>query len=275
MGEYSVSDKPPVSLSYKDSIATVTIEREAQLNALSGEVLSSLSAAFIELNAGCLGASAYEKARVVLLRGAGEKAFVAGADIKQMKAASKVELAEFTALGQRVMREIEALPLPVIAVVHGFALGGGMELALAADLIIASEKAQFGQPEVKLGLIPGFGGSQRLAARVGVGNAKRLVFTGENISAAEAYRIGVADYLASPETLEEVTAQVCSQLTARSPLALAAAKRAIERFVAPSKIQGLAYEAEQFVWSFGSKDAAEGLDAFVNKRKPDFRGKYE
>ena len=264
-----------VSLTYKDRIATVTIERETQLNALSGEVLSALSAAFTELNAQCLGAAAYDKVRVVLLRGAGEKAFVAGADIKQMKASSAIELREFTALGQRVMREVEALPLPVIAVVQGFALGGGMELALAADLIIAGEKAQFGQPEVKLGLLPGFGGTQRLTARVGIGHAKRLIFTGENISAAEAYRIGLVDYLAAPGKLDEITGQVCAQLIARSPLALAASKRAIERFVAPLKIQGLSYEEQQFLWSFGSKDAAEGLDAFVNKRKADFRGKYE
>ncbi len=270
-----VNPNAPVSLRYQDGTATVTIEREAQLNSLSAEVLSALSSAFGELHQSCLGPDAYGRARVVHLRGAGPKAFVAGADIKQMKSSSAGELAEFAALGQRVMREIESLPLPVIAVVQGFSLGGGMELALAADLIVASEVAQFGQPEVKLGLIPGFGGTQRLTARVGIGAAKRLILTGENISASEAYRIGLADYLCPPDKLEDTVAEISKQLAARSPLALAAAKRAIERFSAPVKAQGLAYELEQFLWSFGSKDAAEGLDAFVNKRRADFHGKYE
>ncbi len=267
-----MSTDDAVSISYKDLVATIEIRREAQLNALSSEVLGGLSAAIAELEKQCRGPQAYERVRVVLLRGAGEKAFVAGADIKQMKSASPAELREFTALGQRVMRELESLPLPVIAVVHGFALGGGLELALAADIIVASTKAKLGQPEVKLGLIPGFGGTQRLIARTGIGRAKKLIYTGDDVTAEEAYALGIVDILSAPEELEAAVSKLTYAITARSPLAVAAAKRAIEEHTAPAKIPGLRREAEEFLALFQTKDAAEGLDAFVSKRKPNFTG---
>lgn len=264
-----------VDLRIGGGIATIEIRREKNLNALNAEVLSGLSAACDELRRRTSGAGAYDDCRLAVVRGAGEKAFVAGADIKEMRACSPEQLLAFTQLGQRVMRELEALPLPVIAVIPGFAIGGGLELALACDLILAGERARLGQAEVKLGLIPGFGGTQRLVDRVGIGRAKRLIFTGTEIPADEAFRIGLVDYLVANEQLESKLDEVCKTLLARSPLALAAAKRCIERHVQPLKLPGLETELREFVSSFASADAAEGLDAFVSKRQPVFRGKYE
>lgn len=270
-----MSESELVSLTLKDRLATIEISREKNLNALNQEVLSGLSSALGKIFQFCQGPRAYDECRLVLLRGSGPKAFVAGADIKEMAALEPHGVQSFTVLGQRVMREIESLPLPVIAVLQGFTFGGGLELALAADLIIASEKAVLGQPEVKLGLIPGFGGTQRLIRRVGIGQAKKIILTGDEISAAEGSRIGLVDYLAPAETLETQVESVCQSLLARSPLALAAAKRAIEKHVEGNTIAGLAFEQEEFIRSFGSQDAKEGLDAFLNKRTPTFSGHYE
>lgn len=270
-----MSESTAVKLSFEKQIATITISREPQLNALNQDVLQGLANACEQLAPLCRGAKAYESCRVLLIRGAGEKAFVAGADIKLMQSATPAELKTFTLLGQRVMRELEALPLPVIAVVPGFAIGGGMELALACDLIMASVRASFGQAEVKLGLIPGFGGTQRLVDRVGVGSSKRMIFTGDSVTAEEAYRMGLVDYLVPHESLEARVTELCESLLARSPIALAAAKRAIEQHVAPLKLPGLQAEAEEFLSSAGSADAKEGMLAFLEKRKPLFRGKYE
>lgn len=263
----------PVTLEIADRIATITVQREASRNALSAEVLAALSEAVRSLQPLTEGSSAYSECRAVVLRGAGEKAFVAGADIREMQQASRAELAGFIALGQRVMREIESLPLPVVAAVHGFAIGGGLELALAADLIVASTAAKLGQAEVNLGLIPGFGGTQRLAARVGSGAAKRLVLTGETISADEAFRIGVVDYLAPPERFQEEVARVLKTLTEKSPLAIAAGKRAVEHFFAQQKLAGLTAEVEEFLRLFESGDAREGLSAFLEKRTAQFPGR--
>ena len=156
---------------------------------------------------------------------------------------------------------------------HGFAIGGGLELALAADLIVASTAAKIGQAEVNLGLIPGFGGTQRLAARIGSGGAKRLVLTGETISAEEGFRLGIIDYLAATEHFESELARVLKTLTEKSPLAVAAGKRAIERFFAQEKLAGLTGEVEEFLQLFESADAKEGISAFVDKRTAQFPGR--
>ncbi len=267
----SISDC--ISLTFSDGIARVEINRPKSLNALDLDILMSLRSAFIELGQLCRGDSAYQKCRSVIVSGAGEKAFVAGADIKLMMKASKSELQSFVALGQSVMREIENTPLPVIAMVDGFAIGGGLELALACDLIVASENAKLGLAEINLGLIPGFGGTQRLTGRCGVGVAKRIVFTGETVSAAEAYRLGIIDWLVAPEEIEETTLQLARSLGEKGPLALAAAKQTIDGFFGLQLIDGLSNEVSQFQKVFDTADAKEGLTAFVEKRKAEFKGR--
>jgi enoyl-CoA hydratase len=264
-----------VSLSYDQGVATVEIQREAQLNALNFDVLNGLHSALVTLSDECRGAGAYERCRAVVLRGAGERAFVAGADIKLMQTADEEQLTAFIHLGQQVMHEIEQLPLPVVALVQGFAIGGGLELALACDFIVAGEKARFGQAEVKLGLIPGFGGTQRLIARTGLATAKRLVLTGEDVSAEEAFRLGLVDYLFPQAELEKGVVDLCATLCARSPLALAAAKRAMEQFYSNNKNTGLNTEVREFLKLALTPDAREGMQAFVEKRKAIFSGKYE
>jgi len=246
-------------------VAFLTIQREQALNALNVEVLQALTDAFTELQA-------EPDIRAVALRGAGEKGFVAGADIRVMSEASSEELRRFVQLGQNLMRQIEAFPLPVVALVHGFALGGGFELALACDLIVASAKARFGQPEIHLGLIPGFGGTQRLIQRAGLAVAKRLIYTGETLTAEQAFQQGLVDYLVPPEEFEQRGEEILFTLAARSPVALAAAKRALEAGVF-AKSAGLRREEEEFVALFDTEDAHEGMSAFLEKRPPKFIGR--
>jgi len=171
------------------------------------------------------------------------------------------------------MRQIELLPLPVIAVVDGFALGGGMELALSCDLIVATERAKFGQPEVNLGIIPGFGGTQRLSRRAGIGAAKRLVFTGEIISGEESSRLGITDYYVQSGELNARLEKLCNTLSEKGPLAIAASKRAIEMGENAPKVMALQEEKEEFLRIFQTVDAAEGLIAFLEKRKGQFQGR--
>lgn len=262
-----------VELTYQDQVARIRIRREKSLNALNLGVLNGILSACEEIKAECSGRTAFERCRSVLIQGEGERAFVAGADIKHMAEATSSERHTFAELGQSVMRAIEALPLPVIAQVQGYALGGGLELALACDLIFASTSAVFGQPEVNLGLIPGFGGTQRLALRCGLGPARRLILSGENMSAEEAYRIGLVDYLSSPEDLEADISALCSTLHKRGPLALASAKRAIEALHGESLAHGLDNEVAEFMNLFEHDDTKEGLTAFLEKRSPQFKGK--
>lgn len=253
----------------KDKVQTITINRAEVLNALSVEVLTELKSALETL---ATKKDLYQEVRLVVVRGAGGKAFVAGADIKHMQGASDKERKAFAELGQSAMLAIESLPLPVIAVVDGFALGGGLELALACDLIFATEKAKFGQPEVNLGLIPGFGGTQRLIYRCGLATTKRLVFTGEHLSAEEGFRLGLVDYLAKEGELEERLAEVVKSISQKAPLALASAKRAIEFAIKDLKKAGLQNEVREFLNLFASADTAEGLAAFAEKRKAKFVG---
>ncbi len=248
-------------------IVTLTLSREKALNALNGELLERLSFRIREA-----ASESAAKARVILLRGEGEKAFVAGADIKVMFSGDAAQVKTFLRLGQRVMHEIASCPIPVISVIHGVAFGGGLELALASDLIIATDSARFGQPEVKLGLIPGFGGTQRLNLRIGLGATKRLILTGDDIDAAEAHRLGIVDYITTNDGLESVVKKVSSSIASRAPLAVRAAKRAINYLHADAEHAGLNFEIEQFMDVFKSNDTREGLAAFVEKRAASFAG---
>lgn len=268
-----VSENHSVTLEYRNGVGEILIRREASLNALDADVLQRILDHLYTLSQNSRGPEAYQRCRVVIIRGEGEKAFAAGADIKLMAQASRRELFNFISLGQHVMREIELLPLPVIAVLNGFAIGGGLELALACDFIVATDRAKLGQAEVNLGLIPGFGGTQRLIHRVGIGAAKRLTFTGEIISAEDAFRMGLCDWFVKSTELEGTLSQICSTLATRGPLAISAAKRSIERTVEQAKLSGLSKEIEEFISLFETKDTHEGLQAFIEKRKANFLGR--
>lgn len=258
---------PPVLISHQGHTTTITINRAEALNALDRDTLQALLDATNTVRERGL-----EATRVVVFRGAGTKAFVAGADIKLMQRAPLPELSDFISLGQTVMRRIEELPQVTLALIDGFAFGGGLELALACDLIVASPKAKLGQPETKLGLIPGFGGTQRLGLRVGLGNLRKLVFLGEPVGGEEGFRIGLVDYLAPSEELEGKLAQLIESIEQRGPLALAAAKRCIDITHRTGLDDGLQQEVDEFLRLFGRNDTEEGLIAFIEKRTPKFTG---
>lgn len=248
--------------------ATITICRAETLNALDKDVLSELCIAIKEVEAA---RESNPLLSIIVLRGDGEKAFVAGADIKFMQDAKAQELEDFSQLARNAFTLIEQSPLVVIAAVDGFALGGGMELALACDFIVASARAKFGQPEVNLGLIPGFGGTQRLGQRVGIGRAKRLVFTGETISGKKAAELGLVDFY--DDDIEDALQLVLKPLASKSTVSLSAAKRAIDGYYHDTRVKGLDLESREFLQLFESEDAKEGISAFVEKRSPVFKGK--
>jgi enoyl-CoA hydratase len=212
-------------------------------------------------------------ARVVALTGAGGKAFAAGADIKYMSGLGVDQAKEWGALGHEVGRLLETMPKPTIAAVNGFALGGGCELALACDLRYAAKTAKLGQPEINLGIIPGWGGTQRLAGTTTLGYAKELIFTGRIVDAAEAERHGLVNDVFEPDELLPKTMEVASLLASKSPVALAAAKAACNRALQGGHDSNLDEEAKSFGELFASEDAKEGMTAFVEKREPVFRGR--
>jgi enoyl-CoA hydratase len=214
-----------------------------------------------------------ESTRVVVLTGAGEKAFAAGADIKYMSGLGVAEAKEWGALGHDVTRLLETMPKPTIAAVNGFALGGGCELALACDIRYAASSAKLGQPEINLGIIPGWGGTQRLARVAGAGFAKELILTGRTVDADEALRRGLVEAVFEPDELMATTLERGRQIASKSPLALAAAKEAVNRAFQGEHADNLEHEAERFGDLFGSEDAKEGLAAFVERREPTFRGR--
>jgi enoyl-CoA hydratase len=214
-----------------------------------------------------------ESTRVVVLTGAGEKAFAAGADIKYMSGLGVAEAKEWGALGHEATRLLETTPKPTIAAVNGFALGGGCELALACDIRYAASSAKLGQPEINLGIIPGWGGTQRLARVAGVGFAKELILTGRTVDADEALRRGLVEAVFEPDELMAMTLERARQIASKSPLALAAAKEAVNRAFQGEHADNLEHEAESFGDLFGSEDAKEGLAAFVERREPTFRGR--
>ena len=246
-------------------LAIVTIRREASLNALSSRVMADLTnaAADLELN---------DEVRVVAVTGAG-KAFVAGADITEMQSLGPAQAQTFSELGGNLGHAIEHSARPWIAAVNGFALGGGCELALACDFIIAADHARFGQPEVKLGVIPGFGGTQRLARRVGVAKAKELCFTGDMIPAAEALRIGLVDQVVPAAELMTKVRELATRIAGNGPLAVAEAKRLIHLGQSMPLDAALALEQRSFGLLFATADQKEGMTAFVGKRPATFTGK--
>jgi enoyl-CoA hydratase len=245
---------------------TVTINRPQSLNALNYEVLEALDEALLEV-------SVERDVRVMVLRGAGSKAFVAGADIAAMHDMSVDQIQAYATLGQRVVKGIENLNVPVVAVVDGYALGGGLELALACDLIVARADAKVGQPEVNLGVIPGFGGSQRLIQRCGLGFARRLVLTGEVINAELAFQRGVVDVVFALDGFEESLGVFLDTIKSKAPLALSAAKRAMNAYSGKLLADGLQREVDGFVGLFHSEDKREGMGAFLEKRPAVFKGR--
>lgn len=248
-----------------DGIATVVIHRPQALNALNAATVEELDRLFAEL-------AANSAAKVIIITGSGEKSFVAGADIREMKDKNAVEARQWSQLAQEVFQKIEELPKPVIAAVNGYALGGGCELAMACDIRIASEKARFGQPEVSLGIPPGFGGTQRLPRLVGKGRAKELLFTGEIIDAAEAYRIGLVNQVAVPEELMDKARAMAYKLMTRAPFAVQVCKAAVNKGMDMDLNSATAYEAEVFGLCFATRDQKEGMAAFIEKRKANFTG---
>jgi enoyl-CoA hydratase len=248
------------------AVATVTIDRPKALNALNQATLRELAAAVAELDADAA-------VRAVVLTGGGEKAFVAGADISEM-ADMKVDAARTFALGGgQVGEAIARSRLPWIAAVNGFALGGGCELALACDFVYAGKNAKFGQPEVNLGVIPGFGGTQRLTRRVGVAKAKELIFSGDIIGADEALRIGLADALFEPAELLGKARAMAEKIASKGPLAIAQAKRVIDLGQSMELGAACTLEAHTFASLFDSADQKEGMKAFLEKRAAVFTGK--
>ena len=211
------------------------------------------------------------EAGVVVLTGSGEKAFVAGADIKYMSGLSVEEATAWGELGHRCTQLLETMPKPTIAVIQGFALGGGCELALACDLRYAGSKAKLGQPEINLGIIPGWGGTQRLVRACGLGVAKELILTGRLVDAEEALRIGLVNAVHDP--VLEKAREVAELLASKSPIALAAAKRTLNHALQGDHVENLHREADEFGGLFGSEDAKEGMTAFVEKREPAFKGR--
>lgn len=249
----------------KDGICTVKINNPDNLNALNNDVLSDLENVFDEIKND-------DDICVVVLTGEG-RAFVAGADISYMKDLNAKEAKKFAEHGARVFRKIETLDIPVIAAVNGFALGGGCELCMSCDLRIASSKAKFGQPEVGLGITPGFSGTQRLPRLVGLGVAKELIYTATAIKADEAYRIGLVNKVVEPEQLIEEAYAMAEKIIANSSTAVKYSKEAINKGIETDIDTGIAFEANIFGLCFASEDQKEGMAAFTEKRHPKFTGK--
>jgi len=256
-----------VRLSVDGAIATITMSRPEALNALNGKVLRELKAALAQVRA-------QRAVRVVIFTGEGN-AFISGADIKEMQvlAAKPAAIRAFTEFGHGVLRDLESLPQPVIAAINGFALGGGLELALACDIRLASSEARFGFPEVGLGIMPGLGGTQRAARLSGRGVASELIFSGDLIGAEEAARVGLVNRVVAPEKLMESARQMAERIAWRAPVAVAKAKAAIVAAQRLSLDKGLAFELDRMSEVMATPDRAEGMQAFVEKRRPVFSGK--
>jgi len=254
-----------IKLTNEGNVATLTIARPDRLNALSPELMAELSDAVAEV------ARRAKELRCLVITGEG-KAFVAGADIAAMQSMTPGEASDFASRGHQLGSALEALPLPVIAAINGFALGGGCELALACDFAYASEKAKLGQPEVKLGVIPGFGGTQRLLRRVGVALARELVYSGMMIDAQEALRIGLVNRVFAHDELLPKTYEIARTIAEMGPLAVAAAKRVIREGEMMPLPQANALEVDAFAGCFTSADQKEGMAAFLAKRPAVFAG---
>lgn len=247
------------------SIGVLKIARPEALNALNKQVLQDLKTLLTELG--------HKKdIRALVVTGEGEKAFVAGADIKEMEHLSTAQAREMAVSGQALLQKLEDLPVPVICVMNGFALGGGLELALACDFIIASNKAKWGLPEVTLGLIPGYGGTQRLTRNLGRALARRVAMSGEIFSAQQGYEWGLFTQVVEPEQLMPTAMKLAETLASRAPLSVAWVKEAINHGGDRTQGEGMKLEAELFGRTFETKDHNEGIRAFIEKRPPVFEG---
>ncbi|NLO20636.1 MAG: short-chain-enoyl-CoA hydratase [Syntrophomonadaceae bacterium] len=253
-------------LETEDRIATLYINRPKALNALNQDTLLELKEA--------IGAIAQDDSiDVLIITGAGDKAFVAGADIAYMQNLSAMEARSFAALGQQVFMMIETMEKPVIAAVNGFALGGGCELAMCCDFRVASSNAKFGQPEVGLGIIPGFGGTQRLTRLIGAGMAKQLLYTADVIGADEACRVGLVNSVQAPEELMGVVKATAKRILAKGQVAVRLCKAAANEGLQTDINRGMTIEADAFGLCFATADQREGMSAFIEKRKSNFTGR--
>ena len=249
-----------VLIAKEGHVATITINRPKALNALSTAVLTDLNAALDEV-------AADQDVYALIITGAGEKSFVAGADIAEMKDKSVEEAAEYGKIGNAVFRKIETFRCPVIAAVNGFALGGGCELAMSCDIRVASENAVFGQPEVGLGITPGFGGTQRLARLVGAGIAKEMIYTARNIKADRAAQIGLVNKVVAAEELSATVMKMAQGIAKNAPIAVAYAKKAINNGLQTDIDSGIAIEVEEFSNCFATEDQTYGMTCFMEKVK--------
>ena len=251
--------------SVEGAIATITINRESQMNALTIETIQEVGLAHDV-------ALADDAVKGILITGSGNKAFIAGADIKEFSDFSVDEANDMSAAGHGVFNKLEHSPKPVLAAINGFALGGGLELAMACHMRIASENARFGQPEVNLGLIPGYGGTQRLIRLAGHGKALELLMTGNMIDAAEAHRIGLVNSVASQEELMPVCQKLLNKIASKSSLTIAQLVMLGNAYQNADE-NGFQLEIDEFANCFGTDDFKEGVDAFINKRKAEFKGR--
>lgn len=256
----------PLQIADRGAIRTITINRPDKLNALNAATLDALHAAFAE-------AAADQGVRTVVLTGTGPKAFVAGADIAEMTRLTPVQGRDFSLRGQRMMRAVETMPKPVIAMINGFALGGGLELAMCCHLRIAADTAKVGQPEINLGLIPGFGGSQRLLRLAGRAATLELCLLGAPIDAARAQQLGIVNRVVPAADLETETMKLAEQLANAAPLALRGILDCVNVGGECAIDEGLAYESAQFGLMFATDDMREGTAAFLERRKPAFAGR--
>ena len=249
-----------------NNIAVITFNRPKALNALNKALLSELTTALDEIRKN-------QDIRVLILTGAGEKAFVAGADITELaQSLDAIQAKHFAEIGHQVMNRLQELPIPVIAAVNGFALGGGSEIALACDFIYASENAKFGLPEITLGLIPGFGGTQRLPRQIGKNMAKELIFTGKMINAQTAHAIGMVNQVLPSETLMEEVLKTARAIATKGKVSIRAAKQAVNNGMDVDLATGCKLEIDAFSICMAGEDAREGTSAFLEKRQPEFKG---
>ena len=249
----------------ENNIATITFNRPKVLNAINYEVIQEFSD-IIE--------SVFDdvEIRAVILTGNG-KAFIAGADVAALRSFNAAQGREFTIYGQRVLHRLEEMKKPIIAAINGYAFGGGLEVALACDIRIASSNAKMGLPEVKLGIFPGYGGTQRLTRLTNYCTAKHLIFSGDSITARRAYELGIVQEVTEPDELIDSAYNLARRITANSPIAVGMAKRTINMGMHMDLISACAFEAENYTYCFASEDRLEGMDAFLEKREPSFKNK--
>lgn len=255
----------PIQVAQENMVAVVTVDRLERLNALNTQSLQELLESFERL-------ARDSSVRAIIVTGAGDRAFIAGADIAEMKDKDPSEALAFARLGQAVCSAIEGAPQPVIAAINGYALGGGCEIALACDIRLASETAVLGQPEVMLGVPPGWGGTQRLPRVIGPGLARELIYTGRRVGAQEALRIGLVNAVYPSGELLERARALAADIARNAPVAVRLSKEAIRRGLDVDLQTGLALEAQAFALAFSTADQREGMSAFLEKRSPEFRG---